>query len=85
MLPPTPLLLLVALICRVMFRCQLAFDLHTGFFLDPKWKMLASPSLYLIRKAAAIVTNESLKAQCARMGVPAVILHDPAPTNFPPS
>lgn len=77
MLPPAPALL--ALSRRSAPGVRVVVDLHTGFFLDPKWRWATGPSLRLIRRigATAIVTNATLRARCARAGVDAVILHDP--------
>lgn len=83
MLPPTPLLL-VALLCRLRFKTRLGFDLHTGFFLDPKWHAFARISLRFMRNAVVIVTNESLAKVCADVGVVATVLDDPASRTEPP-
>lgn len=77
MLPPAPALLaFVGLGKRRPSR--LAFDLHTGFFLDPKWAWALTPSLRVMRRlgGTAIVTGSHLKGVCEAAGVPAIVLHD---------
>ncbi|NMM88404.1 hypothetical protein B2J88_29320 [Rhodococcus sp. SRB_17] len=74
MMPPAPALLTV-----LMFKGrkrQLVADLHTGFFLDPKWKWFTPIGLRLLRNSTAIVTNEPLRRRCEKAGVRSVVLHD---------
>ncbi|MCZ4076992.1 glycosyltransferase [Rhodococcus sp. H36-A4] len=73
MLPPLPLLIVV----KLFFRGRLIVDLHSGVFLDPKWKWALIPTLRLIgRKAIAIVTNSALQSVCQTHDVKAIVLHD---------
>lgn len=74
MLPPAPALLTV-----LMFkgrRRTLVADLHTGFFLDSKWKWFTPVGLRLLRNSVALVTNEGLRARCVDAGVRTIVLHD---------
>lgn len=75
MLPPAPLLWAVR---RPRSAMRIAVDLHTGFFLDPKWRWALSAQLRRIRRlgAIAVVTNEALRLRCERAGVAAIELHD---------
>ena len=77
MLPPAPALL-AFLGLGTRRPARIAFDLHTGFFLDPKWAWALQPSLRLMRRlgGTAIVTGTHLKGVCEAAGVPAVVLHD---------
>ncbi|GAA1583935.1 hypothetical protein [Leucobacter aridicollis] len=76
MLPPAPALL--ALVGGRRHPERLVFDLHTGFFLDPKWAWALRPSLWFMRRigGTAIVTGSHLRQVCERAGVPAIVLHD---------
>ena len=76
MLPPAPALL--ALVGGRRHPERLVFDLHTGFFLDPKWAWALRPSLWFMRRigGTAIVTGAHLREVCERAGVPAIVLHD---------
>ena len=76
MLPPAPALL--AFLGSKHRPARLAFDLHTGFFLDPKWAWALGPSLRFMRRigGTAIVTGAHLKSVCEQAGVPALELHD---------
>ncbi|MGO2140240.1 MAG: glycosyltransferase family protein [Leucobacter sp.] len=76
MLPPAPALL--ALVGGKRRPERLVFDLHTGFFLDPKWAWALRPSLWFMRRigGTAIVTGSHLRQVCERAGVPAIVLHD---------
>lgn len=76
MLPPIPALWAIATSRHRPAR--LICDLHTGFFLDPKWRWAAVPGLRLMRsiRATALVTNEALRERCVAEGVSAVVLHD---------
>ncbi|MHA3683350.1 glycosyltransferase [Leucobacter sp. HY1908] len=76
MLPPAPALwALRGVLAR---DTPLVADLHTGFFLDPKWTWATRPSLSSLRRHGdiAIVTNNHLAQVCRRQGVEAVVLHD---------
>lgn len=77
MLPPAPALLALAAPRRGR-RPRLVVDLHTGFFLDPKWRWACRASLRRIRRlgAIAVVTNEPLRQICSRARVESVVLHD---------
>lgn len=77
MLPPA-VALLALLGCRSRRPARLAYDLHTGFFLDPKWAWALAPALRLMRSlgGTAIVTGEPLRRRCEAAGVPALVLHD---------
>ncbi|GAC52379.1 glycosyltransferase [Gordonia amicalis] len=80
MLPPFPLLLLV----RVLFpRTPVIGDLHTGVFLNPKWRPFLRPTLFLLRGGTCVVTNHPLQARCNRAGLEAIVLHDPLPNSIP--
>ncbi|OUC77805.1 glycosyltransferase [Gordonia lacunae] len=80
MLPPFPLLVLV----RVCFpRLPVIADLHTGAFLNPKWRPFLKPTFALLREGSCIVTNSALQQQCNRAGVEAIVLHDPLPERMP--
>lgn len=76
MLPPAPALLSCARDARR--KTFLAYDLHTGFFSDPKWSWATKWSLSRMRRlgGTAIVTNAALQGVCERAGVPAIVLHD---------
>ena len=86
MLPPAPALL-AFLDSRRRRPERLVFDLHTGFFLDPKWAWSARPALRLMHYlgGTAIVTGDHLRRECERAGVPAVVLHDAIGDADPPS
>ncbi len=75
MLPPAPLLWAAR---RPRGGTRVAVDLHTGFFLDPKWSWALGAQLRRIRRlgAVAVVTNEALRLRCERAGVTAIELHD---------
>ncbi|MCJ0902130.1 glycosyltransferase [Rhodococcus sp. ARC_M6] len=74
MLPPAPALLTV-LLFKGRNRMLVA-DLHTGFFLDSKWKWFTPLGLRLLRNSVALVTNEGLRAKCEAAGVRSIVLHD---------
>lgn len=75
MLPPMPLAL-VAAVARRRNAANNIFDLHTGFFHDPKWRWLTKVTLRTMRGSIAIVTNENLAVICKEAGVKSVLLHD---------
>lgn len=75
MLPPTPLLLTILMLCRI-DRSRLFFDLHTGFFYDPKWSWARLWSLRMMSGSTVVVTNKNLKVVCEKQGLHAVVLHD---------
>ena len=76
MLPPAPALwALRGVLAR---DTPLVADLHTGFFLDPKWRWAARLSLATLRRhgGLAVVTNDHLALECSSRGVEAIVLHD---------
>jgi glycosyltransferase involved in cell wall biosynthesis len=75
MLPPAPLLI-AAFIGRRR-GTKLVADLHTGFFLNPKWRWATALSLRLLRSCTVLVTNQELAAECTHRGVQAIVVHDP--------
>lgn len=75
MLPPAPLMLLARLV-RGRKHVHNIYDLHTGFFYDPKWKWASKICLRMMRGANAIVTNDNLLDVCHEAGVKAHVLHD---------
>ena len=83
MLPPA--VALPSFLAALPDETPIAFDLHTGFFLNPKWRWAARATLRAIQKrgGTAIVTNEHLRAICARQGVEAVVLHDVITPQLP--
>lgn len=73
MMPPYPALLAVALGTKV----DIAGDLHTGVFYDPKWRRFLSATARLLRKRGiGIVTNSALAKDLSERGVTALVLHD---------
>ncbi|CAM3158936.1 glycosyltransferase [Prescottella defluvii] len=74
MLPPAPLLLVAKLFKKR--GTPLVADMHTGVFSDPKWKWALGPSMKIIGRDFAIVTNSELVDVCADHGVRAFALHD---------
>lgn len=76
MQPPFPALLT----CWIALRprgVKLIADMHTGAFLDPKWRWSLGPTVWLLRRGgAAIVTNEFLAAELRSRGVETVVVHD---------
>lgn len=76
MLPPAPALL--ALPRTRPGGSRLVVDLHTGFFLDPKWRWASRFALGMLRRrgAVAVVTNDFLRSRCELAGVETVVLHD---------
>lgn len=76
MLPPTPALFAIIL-SRIGRLNTCYFDLHTGFFYDPKWSWARDFSLFLMRRSTVIVTNNNLATVARSQGVQRVIvLHD---------
>jgi glycosyltransferase involved in cell wall biosynthesis len=75
-LPPLPALVVV-LMSRRRRRAPLLADMHSGAFLDPRWRRFLAPTLYLLRRDAAIVTNANLATVCRRAGVQTFVLDDP--------
>jgi glycosyltransferase involved in cell wall biosynthesis len=75
-LPPLPALLVV-LASGGRRRAPLLADMHSGAFLDPRWRRVLKPTLRLLRDHAAIVTNENLTSACLRAGVQTFVLDDP--------
>ncbi|MCD2170215.1 glycosyltransferase [Microbacterium sp. JC 701] len=87
MLPPAPMLL-AARGRKRNSRSRFVFDLHTGYFYDPKWKWAATAGLRAMKSHHAIVTNEHLAQKCLVAGVSSTVLHDvinvsgePVPTS----
>ena len=79
MLPPFPALIAVRIYS--FFRPLLIIaDLHTGVFLNPKWKWALPLTLKMIgRRNLALVTNSTLKKMCTDSDIEAVVLHDIMP------
>lgn len=75
MLPPLPLAL-VARASRGRHHVRNFYDLHTGFFYDPKWQWASQWTLRLMRGANVIVTNSNLARKCAGIGLSVYVLHD---------
>lgn len=75
MLPPAPLAF-VARFARKRDHGHNIYDLHTGFFHDPKWKWATKLCLRLMKGAIAIVTNENLAEMCRRSGLKPIVMHD---------
>lgn len=75
MLPPVPLAIL-ARVVRGKYHVKNFYDLHTGFFYDPKWQWAARATLRLMRGATSIVTNQNLAIKCREAGVNVFVLHD---------
>ncbi|MFJ5961872.1 hypothetical protein ACIQH9_02350 [Pseudarthrobacter oxydans] len=75
MLPPAPLAI-IARFVRGKAHVYNFYDLHTGFFYDPKWRWASYFSLRLMRGAKAIVTNGNLAELCEEKGVRTHVLHD---------
>lgn len=76
MLPPLPALG-VALLSRIGRPTRLVADMHSGVFLDPKWRPVTGLTLRLLQGHAAIVTNESQASICRRAGIRTFVLDDP--------
>ena len=75
MVPPFFALLCVVLLSRGR-KYRILADLHTGVFYDPKWQFALRPTLFLLRKHSAIVTNSHLATVCTEAGVDTYVLHD---------
>lgn len=76
MLPPLPLILTVR-VFGLLSRVTVIADLHSGVFLNPKWRWAQALTLRLVgKRSLAIVTNLALKAECSEYGIRAVVLHD---------
>lgn len=75
MLPPLPLLL-CAVLASAVYKTNTTYDLHTGFFYDPKWSWARSFSLAILRRRTCIVTNENLATVLHRKGISPIVLHD---------
>lgn len=75
MLPPAPLAV-IARLARSKQHSRNFYDLHTGFFFDPKWQWASLFALRLMRGSSAIVTNANLAHLCKQAGVRTYILHD---------
>lgn len=74
MLPPFPVLMIV--LAATSKKVSIVADLHTGFFLDPKWRWARKLSLRMLQGHKAIVTNIPLAEVCESSGVRAFVLHD---------
>ena len=75
MLPPLPVLLAV-LLARPR-RVKIVADLHTGVFLNPRWRWCLRLTLRLLSRGhCAVVTNEDLARVCRQAGVHTFVLHD---------
>lgn len=75
MLPPFPLILLVAIYAKIK-KASILADMHTGAFNDPRWKWSLPATLWLLRGHTTIVTNEFLADQCRNKGIESHVLHD---------
>jgi glycosyltransferase involved in cell wall biosynthesis len=75
-LPPFPALLVVVL-SRLGRRTRVMGDLHSGVFLYSRWRWARAPTLWLLRRHAAIVTNEANADVCRQAGVAVFLLDDP--------
>lgn len=76
MQPPVVALLVVRAL--TLFRSvRIIGDLHSGVFLDPKWKWAKGLTLWLLRgRHGAIVTNEPLARIARQRSVRTLVLHD---------
>lgn len=74
MLPPAPALLTVMAFKRS--NTRIVADLHTGYFLDPKWKWFSRIGLWMLRGEAVVVTNSELAKLTLKSGVRTFVLHD---------
>lgn len=83
MLPPYPLLLLAWVWSRVT-GAVLVGDLHSGVFNNVVWAWARRPTLRLLRRGHAVVTNEVLATVCREAGVPVLVLHDSLDDEVPP-
>lgn len=76
MQPPLPAIL-VAWAYAQSRHIRIAGDLHSGAFLDPKWKWSAGFVLRMLRQnGIAITTNLHLAELCRRAGVRTFVIHD---------
>lgn len=58
-------------------------DLHSGAFLNKRWKWALPMTLRLLRRrGAAIVTNRELATACVAAGVRTFVLHDTVTVGF---
>lgn len=74
MLPPAPALLSVMAFKRR--NTRIVADLHTGYFLDPKWKWFSRIGLWILRGETVVVTNAELAKLTLNSGVRTFVLHD---------
>ncbi|MCZ4560898.1 glycosyltransferase [Rhodococcus sp. IEGM 1401] len=74
MLPPAPALLTVMAFKRR--NTRVVADLHTGYFLDPKWRWFSKIGLWTLRNEAVVVTNAELAKITLNSGVRTFVLHD---------
>ncbi|OZD58430.1 hypothetical protein CH263_24535 [Rhodococcus sp. 06-1059B-a] len=79
MMPPLPLLIAIRIVALHVPVVILA-DLHSGVFLDPKWRWALPLTLKLLRKIdIALVTNPELRQICESRDVDTKVVHDPLP------
>ncbi len=86
MLPPLPAL--IAVLLAHPRRTKVLADLHSGVFLNPRWRWCLGITLHLLARGhCAVVTNEELAAVCRGAGVRTFVLHDllTAPAGQAPS
>ena len=76
MQPPVSALLVLRVL--TLFRkTRIIGDLHSGAFLDPKWRWATGLTLWLLRgRHGAIVTNEPLARIARERSVRTLVLHD---------
>jgi glycosyltransferase involved in cell wall biosynthesis len=73
---PPPFALACAYIYARRHGKRLIGDLHTGVFMDPRWKWSTRFVLGMLRKRGlAVVPNEQLALLCRTAGVPAIVSH----------
>ncbi|MFC9836882.1 glycosyltransferase [Rhodococcus sp. NPDC127530] len=76
MLPPLPLLLTVRVLSLVL-GYRIIADLHSGVFLNPKWRWALRYTLSAIgRSNVAIVTNSALQDMSTSRVPQTIVLHD---------
>ncbi|MDF2561860.1 MAG: glycosyl transferase group 1 [Microbacterium sp.] len=78
LMQPPVIALVVVWLLTLCKRTRIVGDLHSGVFLDPKWRWAMGLTLLLLRgkKHAAIVTNEPLARVSRRRSVRTFVLHD---------
>lgn len=75
MLPPLPLLALARL-WSALTGAALVGDLHSAVFNDSHWLWARRPTMRLLARGHAVVTNEPLAQVCRDAGVRTLVLHD---------